>query len=486
VQSMKWLAAGALLVLVGATGCGSQYRPVINPVIPTGPASQPASLIVVFSQPGLVLPATLPATGPPCPAEAYANPGVVTILNRSGDSISAQAEVGNGPLGFAMNSAGAIGYSLNCDGTISSMTTDASLQTNKVASSTLLADAVPINALIVTGTQYVVEQGRNAIAAMTGAPPALKQEIFVAPSVINMVGVSGAQRVYSISQGNIGTPNFPWGTCANPSSVAVTGEADAIEGSSLTISARLPLGICPVYGIASTDGQRAFILNRGSGTITVINSQLNTPDTALNPTGTINLCGGATSCNAGPVYASLYTPGSLLVTSNYDNNTISVIDVSLDVYGNDSANFGKVLATVPVGQNPASVTVLQDGSRAYVANEGIPCTGGNSTTCTDTGSVTVVNLTSFTAQKTIQMGSASPNPRSIASTYTYPASKVYVSSQNSPNVTVIRTDTDVVSATLQMQGNVVDLQTTTQYAPSTTIQGGNGITQSRSVGSGAP
>ena len=156
------------------------------------------------------------------------------------------------------------------------------------------------------------------------------------------------------------------------------------KAASLTISARLPLGVCPVYGISSADGQRAFILNRGSGTITVINSQLNTLDTALNPTGTINLCGGTTPCNAGPVYASLYTPGNLLVVSNYDNNTISVIDVSLDIYGNDSPNFGKVLATVPVGLNPAAVTVLQDGSRAYVANEGIPCTGSNSSTCTTT------------------------------------------------------------------------------------------------------
>ena len=99
--------------------------------------------------------------------------------------------------------------------------------------------------------------------------------------------------------------------------------------------------------------------------------------------------------------------------------------------------------------------------------------------------MTVVNLTNYTAQKTIPLGSASPNPRSIASTYNYPTGKVYVSSQTSPNLVVIRTDTDVVSATLQMQGNVVDLHTTTQYAGSTT-QGGNGITQSRSVGSGAP
>jgi DNA-binding beta-propeller fold protein YncE len=278
--------------------------------------------------------------------------------------------------------------------------------------------------------------------------------------------------VYSISQGNINTQGFAWGTCATPSAVSVTGEADAIEVANNTISARLPLGVCPVYGVSSADGRRAFILNRGSGTITVINSQLNTLDTVLNSSGTINLCAGTTPCNAGPVYAELYTPGNMLVVSNYDNNTVSVIDVSLDVYGNDSPTFGKVLATVPVGMNPAAVTVLQDGSRAYTANQG-------------DGTVTVVNLTSFTAQKTIQLTNGVTNPRTIVSTYNYPAGKVYVASQNSPYVTIIRTDTDVISATIQAQGNVVDVRTTSQYAGSTT-QGGNNITGSRSYGSGAP
>ena len=477
---MKWLAAGALLVLAGAAGCGSQYRPVINPVVPTGPASQPTSYTLVFSQPGLVPPSdpSLPPSHPPCPGlangvfQSYANPGVVTLVSFSGDSVMALAQIGNGPLGFAVDPSGSLAYSENCDGTISSVPISTSLQTNKVGSSTLLAGAVPINMLVATGTQYVVEQGRDAIAAMSGSPPALKQEIPVAPSVINVAGSPISQRVYSISQGSTGSSSVAWGNCANPSGVTAAGEADTIEIATNTISARLPLGVCPVFGVMSADSRRTFIMNRGSGTITVINSQLNTLDTALNATGTINLCGGTTPCNAGPVYAELYTPGNLLVTANHDNNTISVIDVSLDVYGNDSATFGKVLATVPVGSNPAMLTVLQDGSRAYTANQG-------------DGTVTVVNLTNFTAQKTISLGSGTPNPRTIVSTYNYPTGKVYVSSQNSPNVVIIRTDTDTVSATLTVQGNVVDVRTTNQYAGSTT-QGGNNITVSRSAGSGVP
>jgi YVTN family beta-propeller protein len=476
---MKWLAAGALLVLAGAAGCGNQYRPVITPVPVTGPAAQPSSLTVVFSQPQLIPGSS--ATTIPCPTQAYASPGVVTLLDFAGDSIMAQATLGNGPLTFALDSGGANAFSENCDNTISSVPITTTLQSKNVASSTLLsspippsttpAPPVPINALAITGGQYVVEQGRDAIAAMTGSPPSLKQEIFVAPSVINVTGIPTGQRVYSISQGNIGAgAGLTWGQCANPSQVTVNGEADAIEVATNNISNRIPLGVCPVYGITSADGLRTFVMNRGSGTVTVINNQLNGLDTALNTTGTINLCGGTTPCNAGPVYADLYTIGNLLVTSNYDNNTISVIDVSLDVYGNDSPTFGKVLATVPVGTNPAAVTILQDGSRVYVANQG-------------DGTVTVVSMTSFTVLKTITLGgSPTPQPRSIVSTFNYPAGKVYVVGQDSPNVTIIRTDTDVVSATLQMQGNVVDIHTQFQYGGKTT----NGITQSRSAGSGVP
>lgn len=487
VQSMKWPAAVGVLVLAGLVGCGSQYRPVINPVVKTGPASQPLSYVAVFSQPNLMQ-ATAASTTPPCPSQAYSSPGVATVLDSAGDSVAAQATLGNGPLTFALSSAGFTAYSENCDGTLSGLGVSGSLMSKDVSTSSLLPGSSPINALALSDHEYIVEEGRNAIAAMSSSPPALQVEITnVAPSVINLTGIPNAQRIYSISQGNSlsSAGTIPWGSCANLSSVTVNGEADGIETASNSISSRIPLGVCPVYGVTTLNGERSFILNRGSGTITVINDQLNQLDTVnaspyLNGTGTINLCNGATPCNAGPVYADFYTPGNLLVVSNYDNDTVSVIDTSQDIYGNDSATFGKVLATIPVGHEPAAVSVLQDGSRAYVANEG-------------DGTVTVVSLTSFQPLKTIQLAQVAdpanpsnlvpPTVRSIVSNYNYPAGNVFVAAQNSSYVTVIRTDTDVVSARILVQGEVVDLHTTSQYAGQAAA---NFQYDSRSVGSGVP
>ncbi len=512
---MAWLAVCGLLVAF-TVGCGNQYLPVVTPVNPTGPAGQPSASVAVTSEPGYNLldvpqsnPCIVPGSSNPntTASTPYPDPGVATIINFSGDSIAAQALIGNGPIITAMDPTGGLAYVPNCDGTISSFEVSGSLQTKDVYTSTLLnyptvsANAIPYNILAMSGTIFAVEKGHNAVAEMSaGQPPALVQEIPVAPALINLVGVNDAQRIYAISQGNSNPLTQPaWGACSNPSSVSTDGEADgidlAISGTSniptianQSVSSRIPLGICPVYGVMSSNGQRAFILNRGSGTITVINAQTNSIDSTnngyLTGNGTINLCGGVTPCNAGPVFAEIYNNAQELVTANYDNNTISVIDISQDVYGNDSSTFGKVLATIKVGEHPAALTVLQDGSRVYVADQGTTSTSGSVTTYNDDGAVTIVNLPSFSVEKTIPLNS---NPRMIQSIYNYPEGKVYVASPNSPFLTVIRTDTDTIATQIEVQGNITGISTSTQYAgQSSSVLSNNLNIDSHAPGSGEP
>ena len=470
-------AVGAALLIgiaVAAAGCGNQYRPVVTPINPTGPASLPSAYITVISQPGFnPLPAGI--TGP-CTATTYSVPSIYTLVDFSGDSIAATANGGLGPITFSMEVGGANVYAPNCDGTLTTaQSTTASLLTKYVLTSTLLPGSVPTNTLLANGNLYVTEAGlhgptcqtTNCVAQLTGSPDALKQEIPVAPSLINLTGFSTGERLYAISQGNSNGGSQPaWGDCATPSSVTVNGEADAIETLTNTVSARLPLGICPVFGFMTQDSQRDFIVNRGSGTITVINSQLNAIDSA-HP---------SIAVGAGPVYADYFRNGQLLVTANYDGNSISIIDATLDTYGNDSATFGTVLATVPVGLHPVELAVLQDGSRVYVANQGDLASG-------TPGSVSIVSLTNYTVEKTIPLTS---NPHAIGAIYNYPIGKVYVASQNSPYLTVIRTDTDIVSDTIEMEGNIVDMHVNAQYPGQSSPGALNYQTESRSVGSGAP
>jgi hypothetical protein len=184
---------------------------------------------------------------------------------------------------------------------------------------------------------------------------------------------------------------------------------------------------------------------------------------------------------AGPVDAE-YSPGtSELVVANYDGGTISVIDVSLDEYGNDSATFGTTY-TIKVGNTanplPASVTVLNDGSKAYSANQG-DCTPD--CTSSPNGTVSVVNLTTHTLEKTLTVVG---NPRTVLNTQNSEYDKVYAAAPNSPYITIIETtptQIDVIDTTVLVEGTVVDMRVTTQTGSS-----GNNNYTSRVPGYGQP
>jgi DNA-binding beta-propeller fold protein YncE len=152
------------------------------------------------------------------------------------------------------------------------------------------------------------------------------------------------------------------------------------------------------------------------------------------------------------------------VVANYDGGSISLIDTSMDEYGNDSPTFGTTF-TIPVGKNPASVTVLNDGSRAYTANQ------------TDQ-TVSIVNLISHTLEKTL---SVTGHPRTVVSTQNSTQGKVYVASPDSNILTIIRTDQDIVGTILPMVGNIVDVRVNSQDGA-----GGNVNDVSRVPGFGQP
>lgn len=476
-----WLfQAGAGIVVAGlAAGCGSTYRPVVTPINPSGPPSQPTSLVAVVSSPSPTA------------------PGVATILDYAGDTVMAQAPIGPGPLSFTTDQTGSAGYTVNSDGTLTNFRVATTLQANNVTYSTLPAASNSVGLFSPSSGLWVADLNGNVVDVLTGSSGALTFKLAIpvapTPTVISGPPLLG-QHNYSISLNNSATPAgseiaYTDMTCNNaPSTVAQTGEADALETATFTVSARIPLGKCPVYALASSDSKRFFVLNRGSDTITVINSQNNTLNsctpftnqngqpvtchptlplstTAVAATGITPPNGTAgMTATAGPVYAEYNTATSQLVVANYDGGTISVIDVSLDQYGNDSSTFGTTY-TIPVGTNPASVTALYDGSRAYAANQ------------TD-GTVSIVNLSSHQVTKTLPVVG---HPRTVVSTVNSLYGKVYVASPDSPYLTILRTDQDIVDTTVLVQGNIIDVRTSSQNATS-----GNAITTSRRPGAGQP
>jgi len=311
----------------------------------------------------------------------------------------------------------------------------------------------------------------SAMDVMIGNPPTLVYNIPLAPTPVALVGTgSGGGRFFAISQGAVPSA-VACNARASVTNVIPNGIVTGVEGSNYSTDLPITVGQCPVYALENSDSSRLFVLNRDSDSISVINTledalDENCPATNQNgqkincpPNGTLQLPAGS-----GPVYAEFNVATNQLVVSNYDGGTISVIDTSEDEYGNDSSTFG-TMYTIPVGNNPASVTVLYDGSRAYTANQ------------TDQ-TVSIVNLSSHTLEKTL---SVTGHPRTVVSTQNSTQGKVYVASPDSNILTILRTDLDIVDTIIPMVGNVVDVRVSSQNGST-----GNINTVSRIPGYGEP
>jgi len=458
---LRHSAAGIVLAsALAAIGCGSTYRPVVTSINPVGPAGQPGKYAVVMSNPGAGL------------------PGLITIIDAFGDATLVNANVGAAPTYLQVDPTGSTGFTINGDGSVNSFSISASLMTNQILTTTLLSGAVPVS-LVSQGTNvYIAQGGRNSVAQLTGTPPALKTEISTGTGTYYTVSISGAVRVYTLVRGN--------GTTA--------GTAVPIETGANTPDAAIPVGINPVYGVMTADGRRAFIMNQGSNTISTINAQTNTLDATpvVNPsTGAAVTSGGnpvlASSIPVGvaPVWADFAPTLNELLVANKGNGTtagsVSIISIPLcsvtaisdpncsTTNPIDANGFGSTVATIPVGVNPVMIAVLQDGTQAYVANAGVPATSNSPGIA---GSVSVINLLTNTVVATLTAPNTTDtdlldnvlhgHPNWIAVTTGTPTGKVYVTSGDANDITIINTNTNTVATHLNLQGTGIAVRVSAQ------------------------
>ncbi len=428
--------AVGLAAVFGLAGCGNTYRPVVAAINPVGPAGQPQKYAIAVSSP------VQTAAGQNC-ASSEAS-GLATIVDFSGDTVLITASLSAAPYYFNVNPSGTTGYTLNCDKTVNSFDISTSLISSNVLFTTLLPGSNPVSILPLPTNSYIADPGLGAIDQLTGTPPALKQELPVSGSPIYVTGLNGAERYYALNQGTGGA----------------AGTASAIEATTNAISTTLPVGHKPVYGVTSGDGRRAYVLNQGDGTVSVINVISNALDSFPN---SANVLTSTIPVGVAPVWADFAPTRDEMVVLNEGNGTspgsLSIINIPLcsvnalpanpNCNANnpiDASGFGQVIATVPVGVNPIMVSVLSDGSRAYVANQG-------------SGTISVVNLTSNTVTATIPVNG---HPAYLATTNAVPTGKVYVVSKDSTVMTVIETDTDTVDTTIPLQGYGISVRVTAQ------------------------
>ena len=414
-------------------GCGNSYRPVITAISPVGPAGQPQKYAVAISDPNLG-------------AVGGTLPGLITFVDFSGDTILITAGVGVKPYYLILSSAGGTAYTLNGDGTVNTVPIATTLLSSAIQQTTLLTNPAPnATSIFPQGSYtYITQPGRSSVAELTGSPLELQQELApVGPAPVYIAGVASAPRIYALS---------PGATAGSP------GTATPIEvTTNNTVSASLNVGINPVYGVMTADARRAFVLNNGSNTISVVDAQNNQLDAGVT-NGTIQ-----DPKAVAPIWADFAPTLSELAVVNAGNGTtngsVSIFSIPLCSASSqptnpncnvnnpiDAAGFGTLVANIPVGINPTKIAVLQDGTQAYVTNQ------ADST-------VSVINLRTNTVTATISVP-ASPNPTFLAVTTGTPTGKAYVTSSTSEMMTVIRTDTNAIDTTIDLQGYGVQVRVT--------------------------
>ncbi|MEU8998419.1 IPT/TIG domain-containing protein [Streptomyces caniferus] len=217
----------------------------------------------------------------------------------------------------------------------------------------------------------------------------------------------------------------------------------------LSADTTIPVGLSPLGVALSPAGGRGYVANRGSNTISVIDTATNTvtatvataggptlavvsPDgtrvyVTLNDAGALGVVDTATNTltatvavGAGALGVALSPDGARAYVTGQTANTLSVVDTATNT----------VTATVTTGPAPIGVAVTPDGARAYVC-----CVGDSTVRVVDTATNTVTG--SFTAGDVPVIVAFSPD-----------GTRAYVCNAGGNSVSVIDTATNTAVATV--------------------------------------
>jgi DNA-binding beta-propeller fold protein YncE len=427
---------GAIAIVLSEIGCGDVYRPVAQPI--SGPPPNPAAVHFVYAvnangndvqSAGSCLPSGSP---PPC----IADPGTFSRINVSGDSVANVVATGVFPIHAALTTDGTRFYVASSDGTISAGTATSNAQPTTINLPQLCANGCVPSPVFVHSTEnskmYVADPANGTVSVINTTSNIVVQTIAVDPVFagnplpspdpnsrpVALAELPNGAKIYSANRGthNVSSINTIDGTIASPP---------------INISTGSPLWIA-----AGADNVHVYVLDT-SGTISVISSLSDTVTTH------------SASAGAGANFMQYDRHANFLYVTNPGSSSLSIFDVSSDppvLRGGAPIAIGAAAGSnCTSAVHPTSVTVLADGSRAYVAAYQADASGA---VCTQ---VSVIDPGTWLVTKSIPLSQSQSAPQSECSTVPFrvfaAASagatgdpvKVYVSQCDAGSVAVIDT-----------------------------------------------
>ncbi len=376
--------------------CGDYFRPVANPVLqPGGDPLRTAHAVVISSN--------------------AASPGIAVNIDATGDSnvgtFAPSAECPSCGLGRnPVHAASLLGvlhvYVANHDDDSVSSYTLFNVGSRPTITS-LPTGAQPLFVAPVGSKVFVAESGRASVADIDATSNAMTAEIAVGAAPVALVAMPNGTKLYCLKTDN---------------TVSVIVPANDTVAKTIALS-----GTTPVWGTITSDGTQLFVVNQGSGNVSVIDTSSDTEIRTF-PVG------------VGPNYA-VFDPKlrRVYVTSPVDKS-ITIFDTTNTATPNPLTIS---LAGAPCNAAfPIWITALADGTRAYVADRD-----------TDTVCVMTTSNNLFTAAIPLRLA-AQPPKGPIAIGSDSDSRRVYTANAISADASIIDTSTNT---TLKQNDNVTPL-----------------------------
>src|SRR5581483_2720745 len=421
-----------LTLAVCGVACGDYYRPVAQPLEGIQPSPAAAHSIISINTDGIA-------------GNSRGN-GSASNIDASGDSIQGNLIVGLAPAHAALTPNGTRMYVANSGE--DSVTANTTSSPTGVAATVSVPPSPGAQIMQVTGDGTTATYFYNGAAALfsvgdtvfvTGCATAGFDGVYTVTAAsgntFSVANSTSATDNPEFGGAQAKTPNAVFANTADNNNMYVAGYSTnsvyAINTSTDVVSATIAVGRHPVSLTELPNDQQIYVANQGSGTVSVISTVNNTVTQTVSPTvgavpvwvvaksdstrvyvldasgviydfnpltGTINCasspavgCSATATANAGAGSNFLMFDATLnrLYVTNPTNSQVAILDASVDPPKlMNTINLATAAASACTGCAPDAVTVLGDGSRAYVAAyqfaPGCADPSGNAVNCVNT------------------------------------------------------------------------------------------------------